>query len=183
MVVWSPETVNKLREGQVGVVPTDTIYGLACSVFHPEAIARMYTLKQRNPAKPFVVLLADEADLQRLGIILTPAQTEKLDQYWPGPVSLILPCPSEALAYLHRSTFSLACRLPQDDVLREMLRQTGPLATSSANREGESSATTIAEAKASFGVTVDFYVDDGQKDGKPSTIINLTHPDGVTLRP
>jgi len=97
-----------------------------------------------------------------------------LNEYWPGPVSIILPCESDKFAYLHRGTNSLAFRLPAKPELIETLKQTGPLVAPSANPEGMPPAKTIRKAKAYFGDAADFYYDKGKLTSLPSTLIAVS---------
>lgn len=162
-----------LKAGGVGIVPTDTLYGVCASALSKPAIDRVYALKGRAEHKPFIVLIASISDLAQFSIKLTAEQKAYLNEVWPGPVSVILPCPLKKFAYLHRGTHSLAFRLPKNAKLREFLKRSGPLAAPSANPQGAEPARTIAEAKKYFGDKVDFYIAGGRKEGKPSKIVSL----------
>lgn len=166
------ETVAEiLRSGGVGVLPTDTLYGVVASALNPEAVSRVYELKRRNPAKPCIVLISDIEAIEEFGVILSNELRERLQSYWPGPNSIILPTIDETFSYLTRDTEGIAFRVPDDDGLREFLRISGPLIAPSANIEGDAPATTISAARAYFGDDVDFYVDAGKREGKASTLI------------
>lgn len=162
-----------LRTGGVGIVPTDTLYGVCASALSKPAINRVYSLKGRAEHKPFIILIASISDLAQFSIKLTTEQKAYLNEVWPGPVSVILPCPLKKFAYLHRGTHSLAFRLPKSAKLREFIKRSGPLAAPSANPQGMEPAHTIAEAKTYFSDKVDFYIAGGRKEGKPSTIISM----------
>jgi L-threonylcarbamoyladenylate synthase len=165
--------VEILKKGGVGVLATDTLYGLVGSAFSSEAVDRVYKLKQRDRAKPFIVLVSCIEDLEKFGIALTAKLIEKLKQYWPGPYSILLPVASERFAYLHRGTHRIAFRLPDKKDLLEILQQTGPLVAPSANLEGMPPAQNIEEARNYFGANVDFYVDGGEFKNKASTILSF----------
>ena len=96
-----------------------------------------------------------------------------LDTVWPGPVSVILSCRYDNLAYLHRDTHSLAFRIPDYKPLIELIEQTGPVIAPSANPQGRTPAHTIQAAKDYFHTQVTHYVDDGPKHGEPSTVIDI----------
>ena len=166
-----------LRQGKIGVLPTDTVYGVVASALDPVALERVYRVKSRMPVKPPIILIASVEDLTLFGVSPTAAQRVVLDTYWPGQVSIVLPCDDERFAYLHRGAKSLAFRLPALPWLRAFLSESGPLMAPSANLEGQPPATTIAEARNYFGDGVDFYIDGGVLVGRPSTIIRL-NPDG-----
>jgi len=156
--------------GAVGVLPTDTVYGLVARAGDQLAVQRLYDLKLRE-GKPGTMIAASIDQLVDLG--LKARYLKAVDQFWPGAVSVIIPCGPE-LAYLHEGKFSLAVRIPADETLRKLLEQTGPLLTTSANHPGEPTATTVSAAKQYFGDAVDFYVDGGDlSDHVPSTIIRI----------
>lgn len=164
---------KSLTKGGVGVLPTDTLYGIVASALDEAAVERVYTLKGRTPAKPCIVLIASTDDLGLFGVALTDTQAGVAAKYWPGPVSIALPCGSGVGEYLHRGTHTLAFRIPKDEALREFLKIAGPLIAPSANPEGLPPATNLDEAKNYFGDRVDFYIDGGVRRGDPSTIITF----------
>lgn len=174
--------VKILKNNGVGILPTDTIYGIVGSVQNQSTVERIYTLRKRNPKKPFIILIASIGDLKRFGIKLSSYSKRILGRFWPGKVSVILPVPSEKFRYLHRGTKQLAFRLPEKASLRTLLKKTGPLIAPSANTEGESASTTIKEARKYFGETVDFYVDGGKLISPPSTLVMLRGKKLVILR-
>ena len=178
-VVFS-STAQKLDQpSAVGVIPTDTIYGLAARAADHRAVARLYAFKQRE-AKPGTLIAASIDQLVELGI--KRRYLTAVAQYWPNPLSVIIPCGPE-LAYLHLGKQSLAIRIPNKPELRELLQKTGPLLTSSANHPGEPPANTVAEAEAYFGEAVDFYEDGGNlANYKPSTIIRIVDDAVEVLR-
>lgn len=164
------EVAEQLIAGAVGVIPTDTVYGLVCSAHHPDAIRRLYALKHREN-KPGTIVAANVDQLVELGI---PRRYLKvIEQYWPNPISVVIPV-GQKLEALHLGKGSLAVRVPKNDALSNLLAITGPLLTTSANNPGEPTASTIAAAKAYFSDTVDFYVDGGDLENHaPSTIIRV----------
>src|SRR5262249_701078 len=137
----------------VGVIPTDTVYGLVARAADKAAVERLYKLKSREH-KPGTIIAASIEQLVDLGI--KRRYLKAVEQFWPGAVSVIIPCGPE-LEYLHQGLQSLAVRIPGDESVHDLLAQTGPLVTSSANQPGEPSANTIAEARQYFGDQVDFY--------------------------
>jgi tRNA threonylcarbamoyl adenosine modification protein (Sua5/YciO/YrdC/YwlC family) len=157
-----------LKPGAVGVIPTDTLYGLVARAADQAAVARLYALKDRHH-KPGTVIAASIDQLVDLGIkrrYLTAVQ-----QFWPGAVSVEIP---HQIGYLNQDTGRQAFRIPDDEKLLELLRQTGPLQTTSANLPDKTPAATVEEAKRIFGDSVDFYVDGGDlSEHQPSTIIRI----------
>jgi L-threonylcarbamoyladenylate synthase len=154
--------------GAVGVIPTDTIYGVVARAADEAAVTRLYALKHRD-YKPGTVIAANIDQLVDLGIkrrYLTAVQ-----QFWPGAVSVEIP---HQINYLNQSTGRQAFRIPDDPELLKLLEQTGPLQTSSANQPGKPPAVTVQAAKDYFGDDVDFYIDGGDLSARePSTIIRI----------
>jgi tRNA threonylcarbamoyl adenosine modification protein (Sua5/YciO/YrdC/YwlC family) len=169
----------ELRRGAVGIIPSDTIYGLAAAASNPEAVVRLYALKARE-RKPGTIIAASTEELAQLGV--NEAALQAVKRYWPNPLSIVIPASDDA-GYLHQRVGSLAVRIPSDDVLLRLLRQTGPLLTSSANRPGQPPANTVEEARHYFGDEVDFYVDGGDRSGRPpSTVARYTDGKLTVLR-
>ncbi|HET6924941.1 MAG TPA: L-threonylcarbamoyladenylate synthase [Candidatus Saccharimonadales bacterium] len=156
--------------GCVGVLPTDTVYGLVARAADESAVKRLYDLKFRE-GKPGTIIAASTDQLVGLG--LKARYLKAVEQFWPGAVSVIIPCGPE-LTYLHEGKFSLAVRIPDNQELLNLLSKTGPLLTSSANHPGEPTATTLEQANAYFNGNVDFYIDGGDLSNHlPSTIIRI----------
>lgn len=165
--------VKLIREGKIGVLPTDTIYGIHTSIFFPESIEQIYKIRKRDPSKPLIVLISAFEDLNLLKIKIDTKTKNFLENVWPGKISVILPCNNDWFFYLHRGKNNLAIRMPDNSQLIELLRQTGPLASSSANPQNQAPATTIEQAEKYFGDKLDFYVDAGELAGEPSTLVEL----------
>jgi L-threonylcarbamoyladenylate synthase len=164
------KAIDILKNGGVGVLPTDTVYGLAASAHNKEAVARLYALKHREK-KPGTIVAASVQQLIELGV--DPKQVEQAAKWWPNPLSVIVPT-GDNLFYLHQTLDSLPFRIPADENFRKILEQTGPLATSSANQPGEPTSEHVQQAWDYFEDSVDFYVDGGDLSGRaPSTIIRF----------
>lgn len=168
------ELSKALTQGKTAVLPTDTIYGLVGKALLPETVEKIYQIKGRKPDKPLIILISFYKDLELFGIKIDERTKEILEKYWPGKVSIILPCQNEKLKYLHRGTNTLAFRLPDYKELTDLINKTGPLVAPSANPEGQEPAKTIEEAKDYFGDKVDFYADAGKLESLPSTLIEIT---------
>lgn len=178
----SKKTISILREGGVGVLPTDTLYGLVGSAWNESAVRRIFELKSRDENKPVIVLISDIADLPEFGVLLDEVRKKFLNKVWPGPVSVILRCADKKFNYLHRGSGGIAFRLPAPPALRDFLRETGPLVAPSANPEGALPAETIAEAKNYFSDNVDFYEDGGTLSGPSSHLISFVGAEFEVLR-
>lgn len=159
-----------LATGGIGVLRTDTLYGVVAKADNEAAVQRVYDVKQRSAHKSPIVLIASYEQL-----FDAPSGIEKVvcDKYWPGKVSIILAA-TYAPLWLQRGNGSVAYRMPDDENLRKLLQITGSLIAPSANPEGCMPAKNIAEAKEYFGAVVDFYVDGGQApDDTPSKLVRV----------
>ncbi|HEY9585916.1 MAG TPA: L-threonylcarbamoyladenylate synthase [Candidatus Paceibacterota bacterium] len=177
------EAVDLLKEGGVGVLPTDTLYGLVGSALVPETVERIYELKRRDGRKPLIVLISHIDELEQFGIVCSEELMVRLNTYWPGRYSIILPAIDDQFDYLSRNTGTIAFRMPDKEDLLEILSQTGPLVAPSANIDGNSPAKTAEEARKYFGTDADFYIDGGELGGKPSTVLELDGEKVRVIRP
>jgi tRNA threonylcarbamoyl adenosine modification protein (Sua5/YciO/YrdC/YwlC family) len=177
--------VQALAAGHCLVCPTDTVYGLAARAADAAAVRRLQRLKGRGDDTPPPVLIADPADLAGLAAGLPPAAARLAAAFWPGPLTLVFDLAPAAGVSLGPGAATVAVRLPAHGPLRALLRQTGPLAVSSANRHGQPPAVTAAEAQAVFGARVPLYIDGGPTPGRtPSAVVVFAGcPGGRLVRP
>ena len=163
-----------LKEGAIGVMPTDTVYGICVSAFNKKAVEKVYKLRKRSLKKPCIILISQISELKKFEINLSKNQEEFLKKIWPARISVILKCLSFKFKYLHRNSYTLAFRLPKKKTLIKILKISGPLIAPSANFEGEKIPQTIYQAKKYFKNKV-FYLNGGKLNNLlPSTIIDLT---------
>ncbi len=172
-----------VRSGQLIVIPTDTLYGIAADPHSSEAVRALLHAKGRGETMPPPVLAASTAEALsyadwskvKKGAQLAAYSQAIADRYWPGPLTLIIPT-STAFGWemgIHGPT--VAVRVPDDEVTRELLRATGPLAVTSANRTGEPPALSVEAARNYFGDRVRHYVDGGRAvAGVASTILDCS---------
>jgi len=178
-MVWNDKNlIRMLLNNKIVVMPTDTIYGIVGNALNEKVVNRIYEIRKRAPEKPCIILISDIKDLEKFSVHLSFEQKNKIKEYWPGPVSIVLDCIDQKFFYLHRGTQTLAFRIPKQEGLRELLKETGPLIAPSANLEGLSPANNIHEAKNYFHELVDLYVDGGERFGDASKVIKL-HKDGT----
>lgn len=180
--MFDPFTIQTIKNGGVGVVPTDTLYGLVGRADTREVVERIYKIKKRNPDKPCIILISSLDDLNKFNVKVSEEVRKNLEKYWPGKVSVILSVNDNNFEYLTRGTKTLAFRLPDEKVLQDLIKETGPIIAPSANPEGEKPATTIEMANKYFGDKVDFYVDDEELKSAPSTLIKFENGEVVVLR-
>jgi L-threonylcarbamoyladenylate synthase len=179
--ITDPEVTAMLRRGAVGVLPTDTLYGVVASTAFPDAIQRLYDVRHRSSLKGCITLIADKG--QASHVAWDDATRKLADTYWPGPVSIVLPVRANTPTYLHPVDGTLAFRMPDNEPLRALLWHTGPLFAPSANLAGLEPAATIGQAQEYFGDEVDFYVDAGDLSAnRPSTLIRQNRGEFEALR-
>lgn len=172
-----------IRRGELVVIPTDTVYGVAADPTNPDAVARIFAAKRRPAQKAVQVLLPSLDDLPRFGLSL-PAPLDKLARaLCPGGFSPICiaeaGCPFATVRVAEDERFprTQGVRIPDSAVARAILEATGPLATSSANRSGDASAQTVEEAAEELGDAVALYLDGGPTPGPVSSTVASADPD------
>ena len=165
-----PQLAAMINRGAIGVIPTDTVYGLVAQASSQAAIAKMYAVKKREH-QAGTTIGASVEQFVALGFPTAPLMAAQ--QYWPASLSVVVNA-TNVPSYLKMERTSLPVRIPSPADLLTLLRQTGALMTSSANKPGEPTATDIKSAIAYFGDSVDFYVDAGDLGIRPpSTIIEF----------
>jgi L-threonylcarbamoyladenylate synthase len=173
---------KRFLRGEIGVIPTDTIYGVAASALSKSAVSKSYHILKRNRQKPFIILIGSIEDLRIFNVPLNKKFRTVLEKIWPGKVSVVLPVPSPRFRFLHRGKKTLAFRLPRKKILVDLLHKTGPLISTSANPEGKKPAETIVEAEKYFGNSVDFYLNCGKMRSLPSTLVEINEDSLRILR-
>jgi L-threonylcarbamoyladenylate synthase len=169
------EAVAALRRGELVVLPTDTVYGVAADAFQPAAVAGLLAAKGRGREAPPPVLVGTVRAAAALVEDFGTAGEDLIDQFWPGGLTLVCRARQSLLWDLGDTKGTVAVRMPLHPVALDLLKQTGPLAVSSANLSGEPSATTAAQAEAQLGAAVAVYLDGGAcPRDVPSTIVDLT---------
>ncbi len=165
-----PQIAQLLNQGMIGVVPTDTVYGLVARAQSRGAVERLYSLKPRELA-PGTMIGASINQLASVG--LEVSNLNKIDHLWPSSTSVVIDAQSSPQFLRHNRT-ALPVRIPDYPEITKLAEQTGPLMTTSANPAAAPTSTSIQMAIDYFGDTVDFYVDGGDLSGRaPSTIIGF----------
>lgn len=176
------EAAAALRAGAVVGVPTDTVYGLA-AVPAADAVGALYELKGRPSGRPVALLVASVADAERVAV-LAPGARRLVERHWPGALTIVAPAAVALPPWVgdpDRGTVGV--RMPDHPGLLSLLAETGPLAVTSANLSGEPPALDDAEARRIFGDAVAGYVPGRCPGGTASTVVDVTGPEPVVLRP
>ena len=198
-----------LSMGGVGVMPTDTIFGLVARAHDRDAVAKTYELKNRNVERPFLVVISDIAQIGDFGIELTTYQKDMMQVVWSfksdektrilevcgvaqkdheRPISIIITCDDEKYTYIHKGHRSIGFRLVRNDVqnihareLTHIVDRVGPVIATSANISGQPFATSIEEARTYFGDKCDFYVPQQHALHMQPSIVLALQPHGFSL--
>jgi len=175
---WGPaidEAVNAVSRGQVVVLPTDTVYGVGADAFDPRAVQALLDAKGRGRQMPPPVLIPDVRTLDGLATDVPGAARSLAAAFWPGALTLIVTAQPSLTWDLGETHGTVALRVPDHPLALALLRRTGPMAVSSANRTGRPAATTAADAAEQLGDAVAVVLDGGPTPGNaPSTIVDAT---------
>ena len=172
-----------LKSGRLVVMPTDTVYGLAADAFDSSAVASLLVAKNRGRDMPVGVLVGSWNTIEGLVYYVPDEARELIRAFWPGALSLVVQQAPSLQWDLGDARGTVMLRMPLHPVALELLRETGPLAVSSANVSGQPPATTARLAQVQFGPLVDVYLDGGlAPEQAASTIIDLTGPSPRVLR-
>ena len=154
--------VDAVRQGKLVVIPTDTVYGIGADAFTPSAVNALLAAKGRGRDMPVPVLVGSVRAANALLDDLGPYGQDLIDAFWPGPLTIIGHAVRSLQWDLGETKGTVAVRMPLHAVALDLLKETGPMAVSSANRSGAPPATTVAEAEEQLGDSVAVYLDGGR---------------------
>jgi L-threonylcarbamoyladenylate synthase len=164
-----------VRNGQLVVLPTDTLYGLGADAFYPGAVMALLAAKGRGRDMPPPVLVGTVRAATALIEDLGPYGKDLIDEFWPGGLTIVCRANRSLNWDLGDARGTVAVRMPLHPIALDLLKETGPLAVSSANRTGMPAATTADAAQEQLGEAVSVYLDGGPCEAEvPSTIVDLT---------
>jgi L-threonylcarbamoyladenylate synthase len=164
-----------LRNGKLVVLPTDTVYGIGADAFYPSGVTDLLAAKGRGRDMPPPVLVGTVRAAIALIEDLGPYGKDLIDEFWPGGLTIVCRAARSLTWDLGDTRGTVAVRMPLHPVALDLLKETGPLAVSSANRTGQPAATTAADAEGQLGEAVSVYLDGGPCIADvPSTIVDLT---------
>jgi L-threonylcarbamoyladenylate synthase len=153
---------SAIGKGELVVLPTDTVYGVAADAFNPKAVTRLLAAKGRSRQSPPPLLIPGIPTLDALAETVPDEVRALVAAFWPGGLTVILPARSSLNWDLGDTNGTVALRMPSNRVVLEILSETGPLAVSSANLTGEPAAMTAQDARRMLGDSVSVYLDDGE---------------------
>lgn len=172
-----------LTAGDLIVMPTDTVYGIACDAFSPAAVMSLLVTKGRGRQTPPPVLIPHVRTLDGIATRVSPQVMALAEAFWPGGLTIVCHAQPTLDWDLGDTGGTVAVRMPLHPVALELLERTGPLAVSSANLTGQPPAQTCDQAQEQLGDNIAVYLDGGPSgSGVPSTIIDGTREIPVVLR-
>ena len=175
-----------IKDGECIVLPTDTVYGIGVDAFSAEAVQRLLDAKKRGRDMPPPVLIGEPALIRTLAAEVPQTAQALVDRHWPGALTVICRIQPSLRMDLGDTEGTIALRVPDHELARDILRRTGPMAVSSANISGQSAALTCDQAIEQLGDAVSVYLDGGPLGGAgraPSTIVDFSRrEDGEVLR-
>jgi tRNA threonylcarbamoyl adenosine modification protein (Sua5/YciO/YrdC/YwlC family) len=167
--------IDAVKRGDLVVLPTDTLYGVGADAFKPWAVTALLDAKGRGRQMPPPVLVGSRATLDGLVFDLPIPARQLVEAFWPGALTVIVEHAPSLQWDLGDLNGTVAVRMPLHPVALEVLRETGPMAVSSANKTGESPALTAEDARGQLGFAVSVYLEAGEcADRTPSTIVDVT---------
>lgn len=174
-----------LRQGEVVVFPTETVYGLGADAFQPSALKKIFAAKGRPLSDPLIVHIAEYAMLKDVAASVPEAARHVARAFWPGPLTLLLPRGPRVPEIVTAGLETVAVRMPSHPVARALIRElASPIAAPSANRFMHVSPTTAEHARADLGGRVPLILDGGPCEvGVESTILDLSAEIPTILRP
>jgi L-threonylcarbamoyladenylate synthase len=174
--------VDILKNGGLVVFPTDTVYGLAALPESSEFIECLYAVKGRESTRAIAIMLSSSAELESVSLLPSEAALKLADEFWPGPLTLIVPRHPDLPDVLSPNE-TIGIRIPNHEIALKLLRLSGPLGVTSANISGRESTNTAQEVMEQLDGRVHLVIDGGKSPGGvPSTVVDCTTPEPVVLR-
>jgi L-threonylcarbamoyladenylate synthase len=171
-IEWAAEEIAR---GGVVALPTDTVYGIAASLAHEEAIDRIFAIKGRDPEHPLPILLSSIDALQHVSGAVDARVLQLLDEFWPGPLTVVIPSDRTLPPAVRASDGTVGVRIPNHPLAIEVIEKAGgAVACTSANRSSEAPACTAGEVEETLDGELDFILDGGlAPGGRASTVVAI----------
>ena len=168
--------VDQFKNGNIGIFPTDTVYGIGCNCFDSNAINNLYKVKQRNYNKPINVLVSSIEMVNKLVESINPIEQKLMDAFWPGSLTIVFNKSKIVPDILTSNLNTIGIRMPNNKICLDLINKLGnPIATSSANIADEEPFKSINDKLITdFNNKVSFVIDGGYiQNGIPSTIVKV----------
>lgn len=175
------DALKALKNGEVVVYPTDTLYALGADIYNNGAVKKIFEIKRRPYSCPFPVAVANFDEIDKISYI-NDSVKRVAKRFLPGPLTLILKKKDSVSSIVTGGLDKIAVRIPKNDVALDLLSRFGPLTATSANIHGKKTSYVIKDLKMQFSNEISVYLDDGRLDAKPSTIVDLTSKKPIIVR-
>jgi L-threonylcarbamoyladenylate synthase len=176
------DAVAALSRGEVIVFPTETLYGLGADALNPAAVEKVFQLKGRDANNPFPVLVSDRSMLDALVAGIPPLAEKLIENFWPGPLTLVLPARAGLPSPLVNSTGGVGVRVSSQPIATQIVKMLGrPLTATSANPSGQPGALTVAQAKSYFAGKIEIFIDGGVLTTQTGSTVTAVHGNKVKI--
>ena len=166
--------ISELKNGNLVIMPTDTVYGIITDATKEETIKKVFNAKERSFNKPLLVLVSDKNMLENLVSEISPKAEEIISKYWPGPLTILFPKKDEVSDILTASSPYIAIRMPNDKRLLNIIRKVNkPLISTSANITSKETITEVSQIEEKMKEKISYILDGGVVKNEASTIIKI----------
>lgn len=177
------EIVARINNGEIGIIPTDTVYGIIADATNVGVIKRVYDIKKRPLSKPLIIMFSNIDMLKEYCYISNDLERELIDKYWPGKMTLILKKKDNINDVLSAGMDTIGVRIPDNVFLRDIIDRVGkPVISTSANISGTEVITSLDELEDDMVSSIDFMINGGEVDALSSTIVKVENNKVLILR-
>lgn len=175
------DAINAVKEGKIVGIPTETVYGIGVDPYSQSAVDKIFDLKERSLDKPLSVLISSYEEISKLDVVSKIPDVVEL--YWPGPLTIIVETKAKfANGVGTNNPLTIGIRVPDNELAIELLKNTGPLAVTSANISGNENILNHIDAENEFGSKIAIYLEGESVLGSGSTIVDFTKDEWEILR-
>lgn len=176
------ELINILMSGKIAIIPTDTTYGIVGDATNDEAVKKIFQVKRRDLSKAMPILVSDKEMLKRYVTNISTLETEIIDKYTPGKLSILLP-KNDIISKCVSPNSYVAIRIPNNEFLKELLTKLDkPIVATSANISGIDVISSLDELETDLKNEIDYIYDGGKLTTIPSTLIKIENEKITILR-
>jgi len=175
------DAINAVKEGKIIGIPTETVYGIGVDPYSQSAVDKIFELKERSLDKPLSVLISSYEEISKLDVVSKIPDVVEL--YWPGPLTIIVETKAKfANGVGTNNPLTIGIRVPDNELAIELLKNTGPLAVTSANISGNENILNNIDAENEFESKIAIYLEGESALGSGSTIVDFTKDEWEILR-
>ncbi len=175
------DAINAVKEGKIIGIPTETVYGIGVDPYSQSAVDKIFELKERSLDKPLSVLISSYEEISKLDVVSKIPDVVEL--YWPGPLTIIVETKAKfANGVGTNNPLTIGIRVPDNELAIELLKNTGPLAVTSANISGNENILNHIDAENEFESKIAIYLEGESALGSGSTIVDFTKDEWEILR-